>query len=133
MLITLPKISLQYYVRWDKEQCNKTTAKKLPFFGVPLYFTYNGTVKFDWRVCEQWLWRTGGRHGGDSSTAEFWYICEDPIDHHYEPFRYDYRLYGSPMSKTDVVSNMTISFTKAVLDSEFDPPKYCSTSEFQIV
>lgn len=124
----------EYYVRWDKEFCNKTTVKTFPRFGVPSYFTYNGTVKFDWRVCEEWVWHTGGRHAGDPRTSEYWYIYQAPSDLHYEPYRYEYRYYGTPMSKTDVVSNTSYVFLQDVLDSEFDPPKqYCSLSEFESI
>ena len=120
-------------MRWDKEFCNKTTVPSIPLFKVPSYFTYNGTVKFDWRVCEEWVWHTGGRHPGDPRTSEYWYIYEDP-DNNYEPFRYEFRSYGTPMSKTDVVSNTTYTYLNDVLDSDFDPPtQYCSVSDFESI
>ena len=125
----------QYYMRWDLDYCNKTTTKSPPLFGVPSHFTYNGVKKCDWtRLCEQWMWFTGGRTLGDPSTAEYWYIYQNPSDLQYQPFRYEYRFYGTPTSKTNVISNTTYVFTGTVNDSDFEPPtQYCPVSDFQNV
>jgi len=64
----------QTTVRWDKEQCETELIKTFPETQIPPYFSYNGTVTLGDRLCEQWIWRTGGHNVGQPTTLSSYYL-----------------------------------------------------------
>lgn len=132
---------LQSKVRWDKEQCTTQEIKAFPETAIPSLFSYNGTVKLGYRVCEQWIWRTGGHNVGQATTLTAYYISNqtnakqqylavsDASDEPYVPVMVEFFGNSGPVGKTSAhqVTNIT-SFLVGEVDEELlELPSFCKT------
>jgi len=61
-------------VRWDQQECNTELIKTFPATQLPQYFSYNGTVSIGHRLCEQWIWKTGGHNAGQPTSLSSYYL-----------------------------------------------------------
>ena len=64
----------QTNVRWDMKQCKTQQIKAFPETEIPPYFSYNGTIKIGYRLCEKWIWKTGGHNAGQPTSFTAYYI-----------------------------------------------------------
>lgn len=64
----------QTTVSWDKKQCETEFIKTFPVTQIPPYYSYNGTVTLGHRLCEQWIWRTGGHNIGQPTSLSSYYL-----------------------------------------------------------
>ena len=58
----------QTIVRWDEQKCETELIKTFPPTQIPQYYSYNGTVSIGHRLCEQWIWKTGGHNAGQPTS-----------------------------------------------------------------
>lgn len=61
-------------MRWDQQECNTELIKTFPATQLPQYFSYNGTVSIGHRLCEQWIWKTGGHNAGQPTSLSSYYL-----------------------------------------------------------
>ena len=61
-------------MRWDQQECETKLIKTFPATQVPQYFSYNGTVSIGYRLCEQWIWKTGGHNVGQPTSLSSYYL-----------------------------------------------------------
>lgn len=59
---------------FDSQECSSQLIKTFPESQIPPYFSYNGTVKIGYRLCEQWIWKTGGHNAGEGTSLTSYYI-----------------------------------------------------------
>ena len=59
---------------FDSQECSSQLIKTFPESQIPPYFSYNGTVKIGYRLCEQWIWKTGGHNPGEGTSLTSYYI-----------------------------------------------------------
>jgi len=64
----------QTTVRWDQQECKTESIKTFPATQLPQYFSYNGTVSIGHRLCEQWIWKTGGHNAGQPTSLSSYYL-----------------------------------------------------------
>ena len=55
-------------MRWDEQKCETELIKTFPPTQIPQYYSYNGTVVIGHRLCEQWIWKTGGHNAGQPTS-----------------------------------------------------------------
>jgi len=131
----------QSKVRWDKKLCTTQEIKAFPEIAIPSFFSYNGTVKLGYRLCEQWIWRTGGHNVGQATSLNAYYISNqtnakqqylavsDASDELYVPVMVEFFGNSGPVGKTSVhqVTNIT-SFLVGEVDEELlKLPSFCKT------
>lgn len=132
---------LQTEVRWYEQTCNTEQIKAFPETQIPPYFSYNGTVKLGYRLCEQWIWKTGGHNIGESTTLTAIYISnqtnvkprypaasgeyEDP----YVPVMVEEFGNSNPVAKTSFhrVTNITSFLIGEVDEEQLGLPSFCKT------
>ena len=61
-------------MRWDVEKCDTELIKTFPATQLPEYFSYNETVRIGFRLCEQWIWKTGGHNPGQPTSLSTYYL-----------------------------------------------------------
>ena len=131
---------LQTTVRWDQEKCETELIKTFPETQIPPYFSYNGTVKIGSRLCEQWIWKTGGHNVGQPTSLSSYYISNqtnaeqkryaevsgddaDPV----VPVMVETFYNSGPMGKTSshLVLNITAFLIGEVDEELLDLPSFC--------
>ena len=129
----------QTNVRWDKQICQSDQIKAFPETSVPPYFSFNGTVKVGYRLCDQWIWRTGGHNQGQATSLTAYYIANKTIDASgantdpyvsvMDPVKYEIMFNSGPVGKTSMhlIFNIT-SFLAGEADEELlELPDFCKT------
>ena len=126
-------IFLQTDVRWDKEQCTSQQIKTFPEAQIPPYFSFNGTVRVGYQLCEQWIWRTGGHNPGQGTSLASYYISnqtnavDDNDEDPFVPVMLETSYNSGPVGKTSshIVLNIT-SFLIGDVDEELlNLPSFC--------
>ena len=124
---------LQTDVRWDKEQCTSQQIKFFPETEIPPYFSFNGTVRVGYQLCEQWIWRTGGHNPGQATSVVTYYIANqtnvvrDEDKNTFVPVKVETFFNSGPVNKTTshMVFNIT-SFLIGDVDEELlNLPSFC--------
>ena len=127
-------------MRWDQEKCETELIKTFPEAQIPPYFSYNGTVAIGYRLCEQWIWKTGGHNPGQSTSLSSYYISNqtnaeqkryaevsgndaDPV----VPVMVETFYNSGPMGKTSshLVLNITAFLNGEVDEELLDLPSFC--------
>ena len=126
-------------VRWDEQTCLSQQIKAFPESSVPPYFSFNGTVKLGYRLCDQWIWRTGGHNPGQATSLTAYYIAnktndasganEDPHVPVMDPVMLEIMSNSGPIGKTSQHLNINItSFLAGEADEELlKLPDFCKT------
>ena len=133
--ITLSYISLYYSqteFRWDKEQCVTQEIKTFPVSQVPPFFSFNGTVKVGYLLCDKWIWKTGGHNPGQPTSFQAYYItnqtnaASDLDKSSIAPVMIESTYNSGPLGKTSshMVLNVT-SFAISVDEDSFELPTFC--------
>ena len=129
-------------MHWDEQTCRTELIKTFPSTPVPDFYSYsyNGTVSIDHRLCEQWIWKTGGHNAEEPITIESFYLSNqtnaeqkghaevsgddaDPV----VPVKIEAFYNSGPVGKTSrhVVVNVT-SFLVGQADEELlQLPSFC--------
>ncbi|XP_068753504.1 uncharacterized protein [Montipora capricornis] len=117
-------------VRWDKEECVTQQIKEFPSTAIPSYFSYNGKVKLGDRLCDQWIWKTGGHNPGQgTSSIAFYMYNQTDVEDQYVPVFYEANSNTGPVGKTSLYLNITIpDFRPGVVDEEqLKLPSFCKS------
>ena len=110
-----------------------------PRLEVPSYFSYNGVVTIGYRICEQWIWRTGGHNPGETTTFQSLYISNvtqkgEPypvVSGHDQPVYVPVKTVSSSNSPPPVkmstyhVTNVMLFAIGKVDKRLFKPPSFC--------
>ena len=127
-------------MRWDEQKCETELIKTFPPTQIPQYYSYNETVSIGHRLCEQWIWKTGGHNAGQPTTLSSYYLSNqtnaeqkghaevsgddaDPV----VPVKIEAFYNSGPVGKTSrhVVVNVT-SFLVGQADEELlQLPSFC--------
>lgn len=118
--------------RWDKEQCVTQEIKTFPVSQVPPFFSFNGTVKVGYLLCDKWIWKTGGHNPGQPTTFQAYYItnqtnaASDLDKASIAPVMIESTYNSGPLGKTSshMVLNVT-SFAIGVDEDSFELPTFC--------
>ena len=129
-------------MHWDEQTCRTELIKTFPSTPVPDFYSYsyNGTVSIDHRLCEQWIWKTGGHNAEEPITIESFYLSNqtnaeqkryaevsgddaDPV----VPVMYEIFSTSGPLGKTSERYVFNIySFLSGEVDEELlELPSFC--------
>ena len=127
-------------MRWDIKECSSQLIKTFPDSQIPPYFSYNGTAKIGNRLCEQWIWKTGGHNAGEGTSLTSYYISnQTSVDRKrypavsgadaepFVPVMHETFYNSGPVGKTSshMVLNIT-SFLIGKVDEKFlELPNFC--------
>ena len=137
---------LQSTVRWDQKSCESEEIKAFPESAIPSYFSYNGTVRLGYRMCEQWIWRTGGHNAGQGTSLTAYYITYQTnakehypkvggaFDAPYVPVMVESFSNAGPTAKTSHHSVINItSYVNGEADEKLlELPSFCEKENLQV-
>lgn len=129
----------QTAVRWDEQSCQSEQIKAFPESMIPSFFSFNGTVKIGYHLCEQWIWRSGGHNPGQGTSLNIYYISNQtngkqpylavsgPGEDPYVPVMVEVISNSGPIAKTSLHSTINItSFLIGEVDEEqLELPSFC--------
>jgi len=61
-------------VDWNQKKCETQLIKKFPDTQIRPYYSYNGMASIGYRLCEQWIWKTGRHNGGKLTSFSSYYL-----------------------------------------------------------
>ena len=127
-------------MQWDKQTCDTELIKTFPPTQIPKFYSYNGTIRIGHRLCEQWIWKTGGHNASQPITIFSYYMSNqtyaeqkryaevtgddaDPV----VPVRYEIFSNPSPAGKTSERYVYDVySFLIGEVDEELlELPSFC--------
>lgn len=137
---------VQSTVRWDQKTCESEEIKAFPESAIPSYFSYNGTVRLGSRMCEQWIWRTGGHNAGQGTSLTAYYITYQTnakehypmvggaFDVPYVPVMVESFSDAGPTAKTSHHSVINItSYVNGQADEKLlELPSFCEKENLQV-
>lgn len=130
---------MEYEVLWKNKDCQKKEIKDFPETSIPSYFSYNGHVKLDSILCDQWIWKTGGHNIGQPTTFTAYYMYNKTYPDkryrefggangiEYIPLLLQMNSNSGPVGKTSIRLNITITefLPQVVNETLFEVPSFC--------